>query len=63
MSYILEPKLASTRRIDCQFLLLSLTTQRQTQPAAAAVVAVFAEPDALPGAEGEAIDAAAGFDR
>ena len=27
------------------------------------MVAVFAKPDALPGAEGEAIDAAAGFDR
>ena len=32
------------------------------QPAAAAVVAVFTKPDALPGAEGEAVDTATGFD-
>ena len=38
------------------------STQRQTQPAAAAVITVFTEPDALPGAEGEAVDAATGFD-
>ena len=43
--------------------MLLLATQRQTQFSAAAVVAVFAKPDTLPGAEGEAVDAAAGFDR